>query len=1191
VVGIGVSEVYNLPLVLKGGVPPDGLGKLPPGKKPKRSFRISPKLLAFEILTFTVFALLFAAGFLAWRLQQGPIDLSSFRGEIERSLTDARGGKPVKFDGVALEWVRERNKVEAVVRNFKALDEKGATVFQSERASIAISAASLLSGKLKTTGIRLDNGQAKVIRSKDGVWSLADLVIAREPSSDKPFDPFKDLKWETLATPIRALISAGSFERVEISNFKLTVEDRKSNAVWSASPVVGVWSASAEGVALDLSVKLAEAVRPTGDEPNSIVVSLASDGAVSKATGRLTLEGVNPMAVAKVLGYVGEAFTPATPGNAAFTIEATEKGGLQSTRITLSDIAGTAKFWGRQIEVSKLNADAVYDPATRKVNLEALDVVSDLATGRFKGTADLAKLMSGDVVSPIPVHVIGSDFTLGLQPTFETPWPFSTADVTGTVSPDLQRVAITGATAVSEGMTATGTGEFWMDGPADKRRIGVKVNALADGVITPQQVVMFWPQHLGAGARKWVHDRIPEAKASKAVFRMDMAPGTMDAGFLPDEALQLDFDVRDGVVKFLDDFPAVSGVAGKGRLRGNSIMMDATAGSLNGWAVDEAHINIPRFAGGTNMDITIMGQGQLGPLMKVLDQSNLKVGSRYNLPVDQMAGAGGLELRLQIPTREAVNAKTLRYSIKGGFRDSSAPDLAGGFGLTDSDVLFELSQDSMKISGAGQFGPAPVVFEWNERFTEGKGVALTANAKVTPDLLNAFGIAARGYMQGSAAVDLRAVGPGGRDFSSIRADVDFTPAQLEIPEFGWRKKYDAAAKGSFIYTKDAQGIAAMQGDVKADGLELAGQAKMDAAGVLQSASIDRIFSRDSVDLKGGITQRNDGGYRIALSGPFFDASPWMDQILNMGGSEPDKDMHGEQVNLTAETGADHGPIFEINLDAAKLRLRDNAEMAAAKVDLVVDSEGPRNGVISGDLGQGKKLNVALTTVDEKLKVAIKSDDAGFGARVLLKGDWLSGGKLNVDGTFGKDGGDVMVTMNDVRLKNAPAAAQLFALASLQGLADVLNGDGIMFTSVEAPLKMHDKRVDIVGVRASGPAMGFTSRGWFVPSTSDISLDGVLVPSFGVNSLLGGLPIIGDLFVSRQGEGVFATTYSARGSLYKMRINANPLAMVAPGVLRRIFENPAEPPPENIGAPADSAPIAQNQPKDQGGRRTSRNNKQ
>ena len=61
-----------------------------------------------------------------------------------------------------------------------------------------------------------------------------------------------------------------------------------------------------------------------------------------------------------------------------------------------------------------------------------------------------------------------------------------------------------------------------------------------------------------------MRDRIPEAKTTKAVFKMDMAPGTLDAGYLPDEALQLDFEVRDGVVKFLDDFPAVTGVVGVG---------------------------------------------------------------------------------------------------------------------------------------------------------------------------------------------------------------------------------------------------------------------------------------------------------------------------------------------------------------------------------------------------------------------------------------------------------------------------------------------------------------------------------------------------------------------------------------------------------------------------------------------------
>jgi hypothetical protein len=91
-------------------------------------------------------------------------------------------------------------------------------------------------------------------------------------------------------------------------------------------------------------------------------------------------------------------------------------------------------------------------------------------------------------------------------------------------------------------------------------------------------------------------------------------------------------------------------------------------------------------------------------------------------------------------------------------------------------------------------------------------------------------------------------------------------------------------------------------------------------------------------------------------------------------------------------------------------------------------------------------------------------------------------------------------------------------------------------------------------------MGITARGWIAPNSKELSLDGVLVPSFGVNSLLGGLPVIGQIFVSREGEGVFAPTYSVRGTFAKAQVSINPVAAVAPGVLRRIFENSAEPPP-------------------------------
>ena len=84
--------------------------------------------------------------------------------------------------------------------------------------------------------------------------------------------------------------------------------------------------------------------------------------------------------------------------------------------------------------------------------------------------------------------------------------------------------------------------------------------------------------------------------------------------------------------------------------------------------------------------------------------------------------------------------------------------------------------------------------------------------------------------------------------------------------------------------------------------------------------------------------------------------------------------------------------------------------------------------------------------------------------------------------------------------------------------------------------------------------------------------GVLVPSFGMNSALGGIPSIGDLVVGRDGEGVFSLTYSVRGSLEKANVSVNPLSALAPGVIRRIFENPADTEIPEAQTRSDDEPI-------------------
>jgi len=156
-------------------------------------------------------------------------------------------------------------------------------------------------------------------------------------------------------------------------------------------------------------------------------------------------------------------------------------------------------------------------------------------------------------------------------------------------------------------------------------------------------------------------------------------------------------------------------------------------------------------------------------------------------------------------------------------------------------------------------------------------------------------------------------------------------------------------------------------------------------------------------------------------------------------------------------------------------------------------------------------------------------------------------------------------MRDFRVVNVPAMAHLLgSVASLTGLVDMLNGDGIGFSSLDAPVTMNADNLAFTQVRMAGPSLGFTASGSYDMNGDDLDVDGVVVPSYGLNSVLGNVPILGNLLTSRRGEGIFGMTYAVNGPVAAPRVGVNPLSALTPGILRRIFEPIA---PRRTPAPA------------------------
>ena len=213
---------------------------------------------------------------------------------------------------------------------------------------------------------------------------------------------------------------------------------------------------------------------------------------------------------------------------------------------------------------------------------------------------------------------------------------------------------------------------------------------------------------------------------------------------------------------------------------------------------------------------------------------------------------------------------------------------------------------------------------------------------------------------------------------------------------------------------------------------------------------------------------------------------------------------------------------------------------------------------------GDRANVFAQVVREDFqtrKVTLTSEDAGRFLRAVDMYDNLLGGRMTIEGTV--DESDVSqpftgkASIDEFRVVNAPIAARVLSAASLTGLGDVLQGNGISFNALNGDFTYVNDVLSLSKVAANGAAVGVTANGSIDLAKSEIRLAGSIVPVYALNSALGAIPLLGDILVGEEGGGIFAPTYTIEGDLDEPSITVNPLSTFVPGVFRNLITG-AEP---------------------------------
>jgi hypothetical protein len=265
-------------------------------------------------------------------------------------------------------------------------------------------------------------------------------------------------------------------------------------------------------------------------------------------------------------------------------------------------------------------------------------------------------------------------------------------------------------------------------------------------------------------------------------------------------------------------------------------------------------------------------------------------------------------------------------------------------------------------------------------------------------------------------------------------------------------------------------------------------------------------------------------------------------------------------------------------------MRDGVAIAPFNIDLSGIGNKPSALTLSGAIGKAPISGNIETSIAGR-KLTLDAGDAGQLIQGLFNFQSIKGGKLRLsaslpgrasDPDLGLATPDYQGTLDidDFQVVNQPLLARLFSAGSLTGIGDLMGGDGISIENLNVPFSSKNNVISVHDARARGRAIGATADGYIDRPKNQLALKGSLVPAYGLNSVLGVIPLLGDVLVSKKGEGVFGVTYSATGNADQPRIDVNPLSVLTPGILRRIFEGHM---PTAANAPSN-APAVQSPPR-------------
>ena len=286
-------------------------------------------------------------------------------------------------------------------------------------------------------------------------------------------------------------------------------------------------------------------------------------------------------------------------------------------------------------------------------------------------------------------------------------------------------------------------------------------------------------------------------------------------------------------------------------------------------------------------------------------------------------------------------------------------------------------------------------------------------------------------------------------------------------------------------------------------------------------------------------KKNDNRYK--LSGSEFDAQLLISNYLK---GENTNNIFERFENINANISVELNNIF----------IDKNSKLT----NLVGEILLKKNDVISAEIRSkinnknDFSLSIKTNSRDEKVtNLFIEEPEPFIKNYKFIKG--FTEGKLSYGSIEKNNETKANLKIFDFKVQDVPVLAKLLTLASLQGIADILTGEGIRFNEFEMNYESKQSLTNINEMYAIGPAISILMEG-YIDRNKLTSLRGTLVPATTINKTISKIPLLGDILVGKKvGEGVFGVSFKIKGPPKDLKTSVNPIKTLTPRFITRTLE--------------------------------------